>query len=355
MSDDGAFGGPVAVALAQSEELARRGHEVHLYAAWDGIARVTAPGVTMHLFRVGRPRLGLAAVLSIRLVLMLRRRRSLFDAVHLHFGRDLTSLTAWLAVAHAKKVVLQPHGMVMPDRRIRAAVVDGVVVRRALRAAASVLALTDKETDGLEAVAGRNVNVERIGNGVVVPVRIDPERSGPPVVLFLARLHPRKQVLVFAEAAKLALDSGSTAVFRVIGPDEGDLSALRSFITDNALGSRLAYEGTVGPGEGPVQLGRAALYVLPSIGEVYPMTVLEALAAGTPTILSTDCGLSGDLADARAAVVVDPEPEPIAAAIGSLLADEAERRALVERGHAFARASYSVEAVADRLTDVYTA
>src|SRR3954447_18573803 len=279
ISADGAFGGPVAVAIAQCVELARRGHEVDLYAAWDGVAAVEAPGVTLRLFRTKDRRRGLSLtrVTSIRLLLDLRRRRSYYDVFHLHFGRDAVSMSTWLVLHRRRaKAVLQTHGMVVPDDRIAVRLVDWLIVIRALRTARAVLALTEQEANGLISIGGALRNLRRIDNGVAFPAAPEIDRpASPRVVLFLARLHQRKNVLQFAEAARLARLAGLAAKFRVVGPDEGDLPALQEFITRHELRGYLEYGGSVGPGGSREELAAASVYVLPSYREVYPMTVLE--------------------------------------------------------------------------------
>jgi glycosyltransferase involved in cell wall biosynthesis len=356
ISSDGAFGGPVAAALAQSVELVRQGHSVELYAAWDGKAQVHAPGVRLRLFPVPAPRHGLAAILSLRLVAALRRERVSYDVVHLHFGRDLVSLSSWLAVAGRRtRLVLQPHGMVQPDARLKSRVVDAVVVRRALRTAHVVLTLTDREARDVRVVAGTPVRTASIGNGIPIDARVDLGRPAPPQALFLARLHPRKNVMLFAEAARRLHAAGTRAGFRVIGPDEGDLPRLRSFLAEHRLERVVEYAGVLGPGRSGDELRRAALLVLPSVGEVYPMTVLESMAVGTPVVLSTECGLSPALAGAGAAAVVPPEAAALAAAMDDLLGDAQKREALAEAGLTYARAVFAIGPVVTRLLQEYGA
>jgi glycosyltransferase involved in cell wall biosynthesis len=191
-------------------------------------------------------------------------------------------------------------------------------------------------------------------NGIDVASGVDLVRTAR-TVLFLARLHPRKNVLLFAEAARRLILSGSSASFQVIGPDEGDLAPLNTFIEQHGLQERLRYGGAVPSDEAQAHLRDAAVFVLPSRGEVVPMTVLEALAVGTPVVLSSDCGLAPELQEAGAAVVIDPEPELLARAIGGLLTDEARRSALAARGLEYARQSLSIRSVVDRLEEIYAA
>lgn len=356
ISADGAFGGPVAVAVAQCVELARQGHEVDLYAAWDGIAAVEAPGVNLRLFKVSRgTHRSLTAIFSLALVRTLRRERRHYDVFHLHFGRDATSMSAWSVLSRRQSnVVLQPHGMITPDTRAAVRFLDGLIVKRALRGARVVLSLTDRETQGLTAIAGPSASIHRIDNGVPFSSDVTFDRpSNPDVVLFLARLHPRKNVMRFAEAARLARDAGLEARFRVVGPDEGDLPALESFVQQYDLQGYLEYGGSVGPGGSRRELAAAAVYVLPSEREVYPMTVLEAIAAGTPVVLSRDCGLSPELERASAAVVTEPKPHLLLDAVTKLLHDPESRRSLADRALSFGSSHYSIEAVVESLIKIY--
>jgi alpha-1,6-mannosyltransferase len=64
------------------------------------------------------------------------------------------------------------------------------------------------------------------------------------------------------------------------------------------------------------------------------MAALEAMATGTPVVLSEGCHLPE--IDGIAGVVVPGEPEDTAGALGGLLEDGARRRRLGEGAQAFA-------------------
>ncbi len=49
ISTDGAFGGPVSVAMSQAAAMTRAGHDVTLVAGWDSRAAVHLPGVEVVL------------------------------------------------------------------------------------------------------------------------------------------------------------------------------------------------------------------------------------------------------------------------------------------------------------------
>lgn len=356
VSEDGAFGGPVAVAVEQCRELARTGHHVVLVAGWDGVVDLRIAGVDVRLFRAhALPGLGFSGLVSPPMVAALRRHVREFDVVHIHLGRHLLAVAA-AEVCRLAGVpyVLQTHGMVTSDARAKSRILDAVAVRRVLAGARAVLALTSAEEESLDAVSRAGAHVVRIRNGVApvaVTTRRDPDAA--PEVLFLARLHPRKRVLAFAEMAAVLHERGVRARFAVVGPDEGDLAALTAFVAAHP-GLPLTYEGSIAPGASTARLAEADVYVLPSVREVFPMTVLEALAVGTPVVLTDDCGLSDELDGAGAALVTDGSPGSLADAVSSILSDDATRDRLLAGMGAALTASFGIERVAAELTGVYS-
>jgi glycosyltransferase involved in cell wall biosynthesis len=168
VSTDGAFGGPVAVMRAQTAALAAEGHEVEVFAGWDGTAQLTIPGVRVRLFpaRQAVRGAGFSGIASRPLVRALAAELDRFDAVHIHFGRHLLDLQAALAVRRRRHpFVVQPHGMVQPSNAPKAILIDALATRRILRSADLVLALTADDERGLRSVARGPIRVLRVPNG----------------------------------------------------------------------------------------------------------------------------------------------------------------------------------------------
>ncbi|PZE34372.1 glycosyl transferase [Curtobacterium sp. MCSS17_006] len=360
-SEDGAFGGPLAVAIEQTRELAALGHDVELVMGWDGRAAVSVPGVKVRLFRLRRlPRAGFSGMFSFAMQRYLSASAGERDVLHVHLGRDLvTAPIARQAVANRTPLFLQTHGMVSPDRRLRAVAFDRLYIKRALTEASSVLTLTDDEEKGIEVLSGGRSSTDRVTNGVSRATSADGSRgqihSHRIEILFLARLHPRKRVLTFARAAAIVTQRLPLVDFTVVGPDEGDLDELREFIADNQLDQRLHYEGPISPGHARARIAEASVYVLPSVGEVIPMSVLEALAAGTPTIITRSNGLAAVLEENQAAVVIDDSPEALAEAIEDLAGSASRRASLATAGAQVVERSFSATAVAEHLERIYEA
>ncbi|WP_147359905.1 glycosyltransferase [Clavibacter lycopersici] len=355
VSADGAFGGPVAVAVEQCRELARQGHRVVLVAGWDGEVDLAVDSVDVRLFRThALPGLGFSGLVSPAMVAGLRRHVREFDVVHIHLGRHLLALAAAEACRRAGvPYVLQTHGMVTDDSRAKSRILDAVAVRRVLAGARAVLALTDAEEEALDVVSRGDARVVRIRNGVApVSVTRHREPDAVPEVLFLARLHPRKRVLAFAEMAALLHERGVRARFAVVGPDEGDLPALTAFIAAHP-GLPLVHEGSIAPGASTERLAAADVYVLPSVREVFPMTVLEAMAVGTPVVLTEDCGIAEELRAAGAALVTDGSARALATAVERLLTSPTIRDEIRRGMRSSLAGAFGIAAVADELTARY--
>ena len=111
--------------------------------------------------------------------------------------------------------------------------------------------------------------------------------------------------------------------------------------------------GSVAPGEGVREIADASIYVLPSRGEVFPMTVLEALSVGTPVILGDDCAIGPELQRRGAAMLAGAAPIELASSIEVLLNDPRRRDAQVAAGNEALSNWLSIGAVVDTLESAY--
>lgn len=358
VSEDGAYGGPTSVATGQLEECAARGHEVTLLSLWRG--RSGAPAYIGSVPLRTRPARALlpgrfTGIMHPLLVGDMWRSMGRADVVHIHAGRDLVSLTALaVAVLRRKRFFTQTHGMVEPRHRAVARLFDRLYVPL-LRRARGCLVLTERERRAVSEVIGpegppllRLPNGVRPGQGAVVE-----RRPRAPEVLFMARLHPRKRPDAFVEMAALVHRKLPEVCFTLHGADEGLLPTVRQLIAGHRLGEVVSYGGALSYNEALRAYAKAAVYVLPSVDEPFPMTVIEALSAGTPVVCTDTCGMADELARRGAAIVTDGSPQAMADAVCELLTDVEQRARLVAAGKRAVEECFSIHAVADRLEDIY--
>jgi glycosyltransferase involved in cell wall biosynthesis len=354
LSPDGEFGGPARVALNQGAELVSRGHEVTVVAASRGFQQLPKElnGVAVELFaaKTFRPRTGFSSMAAPGLAAWFRSNWARFDVVHIHLGRDLVGLPVALAARRRRiPYVLQTHGMVVPSKHPLARPLDRVCTRKVLRDARAVFYLNQHEREQLFDVAGPGLRVIELGNGVPRYPAAAPA-SGRPEVLFAARMHPRKRPIAFVQMAKALLDAGVDASFALVGHDEGEGPALRAALDGD---SRITWEGALTPDAIPARMAAAQVYVLPSVREPLPMSVLEAMSVGLPVVVTNDCGLATLVEQSGSGIVTDPAVPALVAAVDSILGDGTAARSMGNRGRRTVHTQYGMEAIGDRLLETY--
>ncbi len=98
------------------------------------------------------------------------------------------------------------------------------------------------------------------------------------------------------------------------------------------------------------------LFVLPSLFEGTPLTLIEAMASGLPVVTTATCGMKDVVQDGETGLLVPVRaPEAIAAALRALRADAALRARLGRAARAYARLHHTWDVVAGPVIAVYEA
>jgi glycosyltransferase involved in cell wall biosynthesis len=207
------------------------------------------------------------------------------------------------------------------------------VVPWSARRAARILAISERTRDDLVELYG--LPREKI---VVTPLGVDhvfrPGEAPDSYVLFVGSIEPRKNPLAAALAAREAgrklVVAGPTKDERLAGELARAGAELRGYVTKEEL-ARL-YRG-------------AACLVHPSRYEGFGLTVIEAMASGTPVVATPDAAVKEVAGDAA----VFAEPDRLAEAIGRATT---ERERLAAAGLERAR-RFTWEETARRTVAVY--
>jgi len=140
--------------------------------------------------------------------------------------------------------------------------------------------------------------------------------------LFLSRLHPKKQLDRLLEALALLnqLRPEGAWELRIAGQGEpGYERQLRDQAKCLGLGDRCLWLGQVEGERKDQELADADWLVLPSAAENFGIAVVEALAAGTPAILSPEVAVSELVATAGAGLVCASTPPELARTLAEAL------------------------------------
>jgi len=285
------------------------------------------------------------------------------DVVHVHALFAFPSTTAMLlarraGVPYVVSTIGQLCSWSLQQSARRKRWMLALLERRNLASASALHVTTAAEREQTEAL-GLQAPCLEIPLGVALPPLLplpprDPQ--APRRLLFLARLHPKKQLEHLLTALGLLRSNHPGLRWQLQIAGQGDpayVVALQRQARQLGLDDAIAWLGFV-EGEAKWQLLRQAdWFVLPSASENFGIAVIEALAAATPVLISPEVALAPAVAAARAGLVCSASPEPLAAALAVALQHSDPDWG--QRARALAAERYSWPVIAQRFASAYGA
>lgn len=96
------------------------------------------------------------------------------------------------------------------------------------------------------------------------------------------------------------------------------------------------------------------LFITPSLSEVMPISILEAMASGIPTISLKNSGLEEIVINSKTGYICERNPRKIAEKINEITKDKENYFSLSQKTYGYAL-NFSAKATAQKLFDLYTA
>lgn len=367
-----AYGGPPQSVSSLARAQARAGYDVTVYTTdtLDADSRVTeyhnpaaSDGVTVRRYRNLSNRLAWRN-LPVAPGLLPAVARADVDIVHTHEYRTPNCVLAHLG-AHIAQTphVLQPRGSASPSGPTAAKRLFDAYGRRIVAGADALVASSSGEVDHLRAVSPTVIGdaVHRVPNGLdFEPYETLPGpgsfreelgiEAAQPLVLYVGRLHERKGLTTLVDAVSRVRESWPGVHLAIVGPDEGARDAIECRAENRGLSDSVSLTGPRYDEALVAAYRDADVFVLPSTdtAESFGRVVVEALAAGTPAVVTDVCGVV-EWVDSAFATVVDPDVGAIATGIAATLDGTFDREAM--RAHV--REAFSWDAVARRTVEVY--
>ena len=217
------------------------------------------------------------------------------------------------------------------------------------------IAVSTAMSTELQQAVLKPATVHVVHNGVEISRFDDPSETAVhrrleqqrPVVLALARLHWQKCLAYLIEAAARIPD----AQFLVAGEGE-ERARLDAEVTKRGLSARFRLLGH--RDDTPNLLRQCDLFVLPSLFEGLPVSILEAMAARKPVVASAIPGTEEAVVDGTTGLLVPPgNADALTSAIRRMIDDPCLRRRFGAAGRARVEAQFSAESMVSGVAQLY--
>jgi glycosyltransferase involved in cell wall biosynthesis len=161
---------------------------------------------------------------------------------------------------------------------------------------------------------------------------------GGRIVLNVGRISHKKGLdLLIRAFAQVHRRHDPEALLVLVGPDdEGLRPRLTELAADEGVEDNVVFTGMLRGAELRAALSAATVWALPSKTENFGTSVIEAMAAGVPVVVSPEVNLAPEIRADDAGVVCERERGALADALAGLLWDADRRSHLSGRGRRFA-------------------
>lgn len=180
--------------------------------------------------------------------------------------------------------------------------------------------------DTRRAVVPNTLDEALIPSGDTVSNRIEKGPGAPLRVLFLSNMIREKGWEDVLEAARLLNEGSRTYSWVFVGgwPNPTEMPLFEKKVQQLGIGDNVEFKGLLSERDGIAREHLAAdLFVLPSwLREAQPLSIMEAMAAGTPCVVADDGGMPGMIGAGSGSpagrVVAARRPDQLAEAVSSL-------------------------------------
>jgi N-acetyl-alpha-D-glucosaminyl L-malate synthase BshA len=340
-----------------AQHLAKRGHEVHVITSLDEGLPKESLEQGFYVHRISFPRVGFLGIIVFWLKALLRLQRLKPNLVHsqgVSIGMGIPGVLAKKFLRIPSVVYGQGSDIYLPR------LFKELVLKLVLRNADAVIALTGDMKGQVQKIWKRDVFV--IPNGIDLgrfdklprdEMRVKLQaKADDRLIIFVGRFRPEKAVKYLIEALAIVRQKDQSVRLLLVGegPEEDNLKQL---VRQFNLGDCVEFAGQIPNEQVPQYLAAADIFILPSLSEGFPNVVLEAMAVGLPVVASRVGGLPEIIEEGENGFLVEPKkPEQIADRTLLLLGND-QLRIRISRNNRAKAKGYSLEAVVDRLEEIY--
>ncbi|OBZ34827.1 MAG: hypothetical protein A9957_09430 [Methanohalophilus sp. DAL1] len=307
-------GGPTRAAYQISKKLTEHGHKVTVYTTDGYKSRLKVKknkpkdvdGILTYYFR------NLSIYISSKFVfpipytafLTIRKNIMSFDIIHIHEYRTfLAILIHYYAKKNDIPYVVQARGSVLPFfKRQKLKTIFDMFFSNILLDASKLIALNEREVEEYIMMGVDKNKIEIMSNGIDMVEYAKLPTFGQfrkkyqinnydNIILFLGRIHKIKGVDLLIDAFSDLVNRLENTKLIIAGPDDGLLTDIQNQVKFLSVEDKVIFTGPLYDQDKLEAYVDADVYVLPSVSECFPNTILEACACKKAVVVTEGCGI----------------------------------------------------------------
>lgn len=282
-------------------------------------------------------------------------KRTNFSILHVHMSERASIKRKGIVIKYAKKqgskIVLHMHGAEFEVLYNQMDDSKKAFVKEVLELADRIVILGEYWHDFIGGLVKDSSKVQVVYNAVSVPKEYKYNKKSNNV-LFLGAVSKRKGIEVLIEALKDKSEIlNDKCEVKIYGPDvEGNIFDV---IKEANLDDWVKYLGWLNKETKPSVLENTSINVLPSYNEGLPMTILEAMSYGIPSI-TTSVAAIPEAVNSDNGIIIEPgDKSALGEAIVKLVTEQEYRINLSEKSYNDAINRFSVEKHISQIQKIY--
>ena len=168
-------------------------------------------------------------------------------------------------------------------------------------------------------------------------------------ILFLGRINKQKGLDILSSAFSNLANDFKDLFLVIAGPDE---AGYKKELIDSGLSSRVIFTGMLTDDKLSAYVDAEA-FVLPSYFENFGMSVVEAMACGTPVVISNKVGIYREVQASNSGIVVETNAGSLYKGIKNLLDNPNLCNEIRRNARRLVEEKYNIEVVADLMINAY--
>jgi glycosyltransferase involved in cell wall biosynthesis len=373
------FGGPIYSVHGLNKILAKKGIDVTVYTTNVGLdnrvpvdKEVVVDGVKIIYFRYTRffEFLGTSGwQFCFPMTRALKKNVKTFDIVYIvAIWNFPATVAAHYCREYKKPYIISPRGLLYPStagKKIwKKLPYYYLAAKRDLTCASAIHYTTEDEERKCHLPLGFKNRAVIIANGIDLSdfndlggrkrLRDSFHLKNKNVILFLGRINWKKGLDILVKAYALLAQRRDDVHLLIVGDDQRSYAEkVRRWIGDYGIPDRVTFTGMLTGREKLEAYAGSDLFTLPSYSENFGMAVLEAMACRLPVVISDQVGVSKEVSEAKAGLIVDTDAKQLAEGMEHLLDNPHIRKKMGENGRQLVEEKFLLDTVAKKMINVY--